>query len=285
MRSGARPGVGPYDVSMTTLRITVAGKGGVGKTVISAVLARQLARRGHRVLAVDCDDNPMLAISLGADLAAMAARPPIPTDFWTSVERLGSGPAAVLFEDANVLVERHGIAAPDGVTLLGAPVVQNDGCSSDARVRGMLGVLLGQRFDRVISDFEAGVDEPATSLGGLLNPADVLLVVATPSPVALRTARLIATIGREAGVAAVYGVANQISSPADASTVSDEFAAMGLECIAAIPSDAGIAAADVAGTSPFESRRPSPALDALRSLAERLDASAAAAAVLVPSPR
>jgi CO dehydrogenase maturation factor len=263
---------------MAALRITVAGKGGVGKTVISAVLARQLAQRGHRVLAVDCDDNPMLAISLGADTAAVAARPPIPTDFWTAVERAGEGRAAVLVEDAQLLIARHGIAAPDGVTLLGAPVVENDGCSSDARVRGMLGVLLGYGFDRVITDFEAGVDEPATSLGGLLNPADILLVVATPSPVALGTAKLIATIGRDAGVAALYGVANQVRSAVEARTMADEFAVMGLECIATIPSDPAIAAADAAGTSPLDGDPRSPALEALRGLAKRLGAGMAEAA-------
>jgi CO dehydrogenase maturation factor len=263
---------------MEALRITVAGKGGVGKTVISAVLARQLAQRGHRVLAVDCDDNPMLAISLGADLQAMAARPPIPTDFWTAVERLGEGRAAVLVEDAGVLLERHGIDAPDGVTLLGAPVIENDGCSSDARVRGMLGVLLGHGFDRVISDFEAGVDEPATSLGGLLNPADILLVVTTPSPVAMHTAAMIANIGCEAGVGTVFGVANQVRSTADARTVAAGFAAVGIECIASIPADATIAAADTAGTSPLDGHPSSPALDALRGLAERLDNSMVAAA-------
>lgn len=258
---------------MAALRITLAGKGGVGKTVVSATLARQLARRGHRVLAVDCDDNPMLSISLGVDPEVVAMRAPIPTDFWTAVERLGAGRAAVLAEDPDVLLERHAVTAPDGVTLLGAPVVVNQGCSSDARVRGMLGVLLGERFDCVISDFEAGVDEPAVSLGGLLNPADILLVVSTPSPVSLRTARLVATIGRDARVAALYGVANQLSSESEGETVAREFAQMGLECIAAIPSDASVAAADAAGSAPLDRDADSPALQAIARLADRLDAS------------
>ena len=260
---------------MAALKITVAGKGGVGKTVIAAVIARHLAQRGHRVLAVDCDDNPMLAISLGADLSAMSARPPIPTDFWTAIERLGEGPAAVLIENAGVLLDRHSVPAPDGVTLLGAPVVDNDGCSSDARVRGMLGVLLGEGFDRVVSDFEAGVDEPATSLGGLLNPADILLIVATPSPIALSTARLLATIGRGARVGALYGVASQARSAAEGEQVRQAFAAMGVECIAVVPSDAAIAAADARGASPLERGSETPAVAAIRALADRLDASVA----------
>lgn len=48
-----------------------AGKGGAGKTSISGTLARLLARRGHRVLAVDGDPNPALALSLGIPPAQM----------------------------------------------------------------------------------------------------------------------------------------------------------------------------------------------------------------------
>ena len=47
------------------MKIAVAGKGGSGKTTISGTLARALARAGHSVVALDCDTNPMLGISLG----------------------------------------------------------------------------------------------------------------------------------------------------------------------------------------------------------------------------
>ncbi|MFN2462774.1 MAG: cellulose synthase operon protein YhjQ/BcsQ, partial [Candidatus Dormibacteria bacterium] len=81
---------------MTTLGITVAGKGGTGKTVIAAVLARYFGQDGRSVLAVDCDSNPMLAISLGVPVAQLAEPTPIPTDFWMAVERPGEGRAAIL---------------------------------------------------------------------------------------------------------------------------------------------------------------------------------------------
>jgi CO dehydrogenase maturation factor len=47
------------------VRILVTGKGGAGKTTVAGTLARHLARVGHEVVAVDCDANPMLGISLG----------------------------------------------------------------------------------------------------------------------------------------------------------------------------------------------------------------------------
>ena len=214
---------------MAPLRITVAGKGGTGKTVVAGVLARALGRQGRRVLAIDCDSNPMLGISLGVPVERLADPAPIPTDFWRAVERPGQGRAAVLLEHPDVLGARHGIAGPDGVTLLAAPVVPNGGCTSDAGVRGMLGYMLGSYgYDRVVTDFEAGVDEPAWALGGVLNPADVLLIVATPTPVSVATAQKIARIASEAQVGRIYGLANQVRTPDDERLVVDAFTAVGV---------------------------------------------------------
>lgn len=47
------------------MKVAVVGKGGSGKTTTSAVIARALARKGLSVVALDCDTNPNLGISLG----------------------------------------------------------------------------------------------------------------------------------------------------------------------------------------------------------------------------
>ena len=47
-------------------RVTVvAGKGGVGKTTVTAVLARSAARAGLRVLVVELDGKPVLEQLVG----------------------------------------------------------------------------------------------------------------------------------------------------------------------------------------------------------------------------
>ena len=92
------------------MKLVVAGKGGVGKTTIAGTLARTLARSGHDVLALDCDTNPMLGISLGVG--------PERTDQLVAVRQaVGDGGAA--HEPTVEGMERaFGADAPDGVRLV-----------------------------------------------------------------------------------------------------------------------------------------------------------------------
>lgn len=55
----------PREFLSTTRLLVVAGKGGVGKTTVTAVLARAAADAGLRVLAVDLDGKPTLADLVG----------------------------------------------------------------------------------------------------------------------------------------------------------------------------------------------------------------------------
>ncbi len=55
----------PRDFFSTTRLVIVAGKGGVGKTTVTAVLARAAADAGLRVVAVDLDGKPTLGELIG----------------------------------------------------------------------------------------------------------------------------------------------------------------------------------------------------------------------------
>jgi CO dehydrogenase maturation factor len=60
------------------MKIAIAGKGGTGKTTIIGTLACIFARRGQRVLAIDADSNPNLALTLGVSRDEAAALAPLP---------------------------------------------------------------------------------------------------------------------------------------------------------------------------------------------------------------
>ncbi|MDT0462236.1 ATP-binding protein [Streptomyces gibsoniae] len=59
------------------MRVAFAGKGGSGKTTLSALFARHLARSGAPVVAIDGDINQHLAYALGLDEDEFFAAPPL----------------------------------------------------------------------------------------------------------------------------------------------------------------------------------------------------------------
>ena len=95
------------------MRVAIAGKGGSGKTSISGTLARILARRGRRVLAIDADSNPNLALTLGIPVERMGDMPTLPRDLLKRTEQ-----GAELSKTLDEVCESHSVQGPDGVTLL-----------------------------------------------------------------------------------------------------------------------------------------------------------------------
>ena len=47
------------------MKMAITGKGGVGKTTFTAIISRIYAEEGYKVLAVDADPDPNLALALG----------------------------------------------------------------------------------------------------------------------------------------------------------------------------------------------------------------------------
>jgi CO dehydrogenase maturation factor len=96
------------------MKLAIAGKGGSGKTSIAGTMARRLAREGNRVLAIDGDSNPNLALTLGIDPQGVEAPPTLTREM---VER-GPGGAARLTVALEELCDTHSLTAPDGVRLI-----------------------------------------------------------------------------------------------------------------------------------------------------------------------
>lgn len=100
------------------MRLAIAGKGGTGKTTIAGTLARVLAQRGRRVIAIDADTNPNLATTLGVPMEQVQSIAALPRNL---MERRtmedGTTKAFFTASPADVL-ERYGTRAPDGVQLL-----------------------------------------------------------------------------------------------------------------------------------------------------------------------
>jgi CO dehydrogenase maturation factor len=97
------------------MKLGIVGKGGVGKTTTSTLVAQAYVARGLRVLAVDTDSNPNLALSLGLDPDTADNLPILPRALV-----VGTGSGAMSPAD---LLEQYALDTPTGVTLLNAMAV------------------------------------------------------------------------------------------------------------------------------------------------------------------
>ncbi|HXH06393.1 MAG TPA: AAA family ATPase [Vicinamibacterales bacterium] len=100
------------------MKIAVAGKGGSGKTTVAAALARALARRGHRPLAIDADSNPNLGVSLGLSPAELRRVEALPRTLLEERTDADGRRTLGLAEPADQIVARFAVPTPEGVRLL-----------------------------------------------------------------------------------------------------------------------------------------------------------------------
>lgn len=101
------------------MKLGIVGKGGVGKTTTSSLLAETYAAQGRRVLAIDTDSNPNLAYSLGLSPEEADRVPLLPRALV-----IGAGPGAMTTAD---LIREYGVRTPSEVILMHAMRVTQAG--------------------------------------------------------------------------------------------------------------------------------------------------------------
>lgn len=206
------------------LKIAVGGKGGVGKTTVSAVLAQLLARDGLDVLAVDADPDANLCAAFG--LPAQASPEPLINMKQLIGERTGTGKEAVgvyfkLNPKVSDLPERHWHTV-DGVKLLVLGGIKQAGtgcaCAEGSFLKALLTHTVLQRKEVVFVDLDAGVEclGRASILG-----IDALIVVVEPGSRSIETAASIAKMAKELGVRLVAAIANKITSAAQLDVIKE----------------------------------------------------------------
>ncbi|MDQ2996814.1 MAG: AAA family ATPase [Chloroflexota bacterium] len=254
------------------MKLAVAGKGGVGKTIITGTLARLLAQDHQRVLALDADSNPNLAFSLGISREQLAQAVPVPSGL-TEWRADSEGKAFVhLRQPIPQFIADYGLAAPDGIQLLvmGEVLQASAGCRCEAHAlaRGITGDLLTEA-DVAVVDMEAGLEH----LGrGTTEHVDILLIVVEPYYRALEAASRIRELAVQLAVPQIVVAANRVRTPQEHEAVVQFCHKHNLELVAAIPFDEAIMEAEQHGLAPIDYAPQSPAIQSIRNLATLLSA-------------
>jgi len=259
------------------MKLAVAGKGGVGKTFVSATLSRQLSRDGYSVLAVDADPNLNLAYSLGVGFEEANKIIPLSDNKELIEERTGvkSGEALGGIFNMNPrvddIVDRYGVVAPDGVRLLVMGTVRAGGtgcmCGANALLRVLLQHMLIQRGEVLVMDMVAGLEH----LGrGTARRMDAMLVVLEPRMKSVDTVGRMLRLAKDIEVGEVLAVGNKVSKPGEAEFIETHMEEMGVPVLTHIPFDEAVGEADMLGVPAIDHNPESPAVKAVEQLKNKL---------------
>jgi len=212
----------PAPLSVGGTRIVIVGKGGVGKSTVTALLARLFARGGARVIAIDADEQRNLGATLGVDLDTLAATVPVSAAGDYVEEKTGARPGQGtggmlrLNPDTADIVDRLSVAGPDGVRLLVMGGVQHAGggclCPENALLAAAIAGMRLRHHEVILMDTHAGVEHFGRALA---RGFDSAVVVVEPTYNAAQVGVETARLARELGIEDVHLVVNRARGRAD----------------------------------------------------------------------
>lgn len=251
------------------MKIAISGKGGVGKTLLSSILAKILAESGYSVIAIDADPDANLAATLGFPRPEEIT--PISEMKELIEERTGTkaGQVAPYFKlnpKVDDIAEKYA-AKNNGIRLMRMGRIKKGGtgcyCPENALLKALLAHLLVARNEVVILDMEAGIEHLGRGTAGMV---DKLIIVVEPGRRSIETAISIKKLAAEIDLKSIAVVGNKVRSQSDCEFIKSSLP--GFEFLGFIPYDQAIVDADLAGLSPLDSSPP--ALAAVRDIGRSL---------------
>ena len=248
-----------------TRLLAVAGKGGVGKTSISAAFVRLLCRAhpDKRILAIDADPAVGLSTALGVE--AGQTLDDIRKSIVASVEDGAPREAIEMLAEAryrifDTMVEQQKFS----FLAIGRPESAGCYCKVNAYLKEVIN-LLSRDFDYVVIDGEAGIEQINRRV---MEKVTHLVLITDPSR---KGTQVISTIKKVADELVMYdrcgAIVNRVMDPEMVPYIRVE----GMDVLAVIPGDSAHAANDIRGLSVFDLPADSPVMVGARQALEKLD--------------
>jgi len=239
---------------MTEIISLANQKGGVGKTTITALLARSFAAENkNKVIAIDADPVANLAAGLG--IPEDIPITPISELKDLIAERTGAKPGTMggfftLNPKVDDIPERFSLEK-DGVKLLVMGTVQSGGsgciCPESTILKALMNHLVLFRDDIVVMDMEAGVEHLGRATS---SSVDALIIVVNPGARSRVAAERIRKLGRDIGIKNILILGNRVKDAEDEKLIRDSLA--DFEILGFLPERDEIVSADRSGVRPFD---------------------------------
>jgi CO dehydrogenase maturation factor len=201
-------------------KIAVTGKGGVGKSTITAALALLAATQGRKVLAIDADPDANLASALGVPLASQKDIVTIAAHKRLIEERTGAkvqqyGQMFKLNPEVADIADTYAYQHR-GVALLVLGAVQGGGtgcaCPENVLLRALVQDAVLGRDEVLFMDMEPGIEHlgRATARG-----VSTLVIVVEPGQRSIESYKRILGMSRDIGLEGIVAIGNKIRSKMD----------------------------------------------------------------------
>jgi len=200
------------------MKIAISGKGGVGKTLLTALLSRVFAESGYSVLAIDADPDSDLAATIGFPHPEKIT--PISEMSDLVAERTGARPGQSssffkLNPKVDDLPEKYWLEY-NGVKLMVMGRIKKGGsgcyCPENVLLQTLVSHLLLARNEVVLLDMEAGIEHLGRATA---KAVDKLIVVIEPGRRSIETAYKINELAQDIGLHNIAVVGNKLRSQAD----------------------------------------------------------------------
>jgi len=237
------------------MKLAISGKGGVGKTTLSALIAQYYADQGRDVLAVDADPSPCLAGALGLPKDLQAKLSPIAEMDQLIEERTGAKPGTVggfftLNPRVDDIPERFSVTHR-GVRLLEMGSVDLGGsgciCPESAMLKTLFTHLMFREDDILIIDMYAGVEHLGRAT---VDFVDAMIVVVEPTQRSLGTATQIKDLAKDIGLNRLWLVGNKVRTEEEKEFLVKN--SPGIPLLGTLPMDLGVLDADRLGKPVYD---------------------------------
>jgi len=239
------------------MKIAISGKGGVGKTTFTGVLARILSDRGYTVITVDADPDANLGSAIGFTAEETATVRPIAEMADLIEERTGARPGSMggifkLNPVVNDIPENYSLKK-ERIRLLTLGRAKKGGsgcyCPEGVFLKQLLGHLLLQSKEVVLLDMEAGIEHLSR---GSTRGVDAFIVIVEPGKRSLQTAADVKRMASDLGVKTIFVVGNKASSEAERQFLQEHFKED--ELLGILSYDRAVIDADLKGVSPYDTK-------------------------------
>ena len=235
------------------MKVAITGKGGVGKTTLSATLARLYAAEGRTVLCADVDPDANLGLALGLMEEEVNAIVPISKMRSLIEERTGATKDNLFYKLNPQVSDIPDAYAKEinGVKLLVMGTVETGGsgcvCPEHVMLKAILSALSFRKDDVVIMDMEAGLEHLGRGTAGAM---DQFIVVVEPGARSIQTYQKVKQLAADIGVHRVRVVGNKVRDEADREFIESRIPAE--DVLGFISYNAEVIDADRNGLSPYD---------------------------------